>query len=75
MDKAKELFQAYVTAAEDLAESVKRNIQKDGTIDNKTVLKLNDFIIAQNAIAEADEHELGLNSDANETNETDETLN
>lgn len=40
----------YVNAATDLAESVKRNIQHGGQIDNETVLKLNAFRIAANAV-------------------------
>ncbi len=40
----------YVNAATDLAESVKRNIVKDGTVDDKTILALNEFIIAANAM-------------------------
>lgn len=40
----------YVNAATDLAESVKRNLQHGGSIDNETVLKLNEFRIAANAI-------------------------
>ncbi len=51
-DNAKKLFQKYVDAATDLAESVKRNITHDGIIDDKTVNKLNDFIIATNELAE-----------------------
>jgi len=38
-----------------LAESIKRNIQKDGCIDDKTVLALNEFIIAANAIEDSTE--------------------
>lgn len=45
----------YVDAASNLADSVKRNIQKDGCISNKTVLALNEFIIASNAIADLTE--------------------
>ena len=40
----------YVNAATDLAESVKRNIQHGGVVDNETVLKLNEFRIAANAV-------------------------
>lgn len=40
----------YVNAASDLAESVKRNIIHEKVIDDETVLKLNRFIIAANAI-------------------------
>ena len=42
----------YVNAATDLAESVKRNIQHGGVIDDETVLKLNEFRIAANAVAD-----------------------
>ena len=40
----------YVNAASDLAESIKRNIQHGGQVDDETVLKLNEFTIAANAI-------------------------
>ena len=40
----------YVDMANKLAEQVKKNIQKDGCIDDKTVLALNEFIIAANEI-------------------------
>lgn len=46
----KEAFVKYVDTGHDLAENVKRNIQKDGCIDNKTVIALNEFIIASNNI-------------------------
>lgn len=45
----------YVDTAVTLAESVKRNIQKDGCIDDKTVLALNEFVIASNAISDLTE--------------------
>lgn len=41
----------YVNAATDLAESVKRNIQHGGKVDDETVLKLNEFSIAANAVS------------------------
>jgi len=50
MDKAQILLKKYVDSATDLAESVRRNIQHDNKIDNKTVLALNAFIIAANEI-------------------------
>lgn len=77
MDKAKKLFQNYVNTATDLAESVKRNITKDGTIDDATVLKLNDFMIATNELAEFQDDELPFEEDEihNEANEKDPTLN
>lgn len=46
----KKAFVRYVDAAADLADCIKRNIQKDSTIDDKTVLALNEFIIASNAV-------------------------
>lgn len=51
MDKTKRALKKYVDAASDLAESVKRNVQHEGVIDNKTVLALNAFIIAANELA------------------------
>lgn len=69
MDKAKKVFQNYINAASDLAESVKRNIVHDGLIDDKTVNILNDFMIATNEMADLQDE---LDYDINET---DETLN
>lgn len=46
----------YVNTASDLAESLKRNIQKDRFIDDKTMLILNEFIIAANEISDMIEH-------------------
>lgn len=40
----------YVNAATDLAEAVKENIQHGGKITDATVLKLNEFRIAANAV-------------------------
>lgn len=51
-DITRQALMKYVNSATDLAESVKRNITKSGIIDNKTVLALNEFIIASNAIAD-----------------------
>ncbi len=67
IDKAKELFQNYVNAATDLAEAVKRNIQTDGFVDDKTVNALNNFRIATNELAELQDDMVGSN-DENETN-------
>ena len=65
-DNAKKLFQNYVNAATDLAESVKRNITKDGVIDDKTVIFLNDFIIATNALANLEDDDVEY-TDENES--------
>ena len=43
----------YFAAADKLASSVKRDIQKDGCISNKTILALNDFQIAANLIVDS----------------------
>jgi len=74
MDKAKKLFQNYVNAATDLAESVKRNIIEDGIIDDTTVNHLNDLMIATNALAKLNDEMLGFDTD-DEENETDPGLN
>ena len=50
MRSEQRMLARYVNAASDLAESVKRNIQHGGQIDDETVLKLNEFTIAANAI-------------------------
>ncbi len=50
--ETKRALKKYVDAATDLAEQVKRNIQKDGCIDDKTVLALNEFVISANEIAD-----------------------
>lgn len=71
-DAVKKLFQQYVDAATDLAESVKRNITKNGVIDDKTVNKLNDFMIATNNLASMSDDE--IESDSGE-NEIDPKLN
>lgn len=42
----------YVNAATDLAEAVKENIQHGGKITDATVLKLNAFRIAANAVSD-----------------------
>jgi len=48
---SKKDIQNYVDKATNLAEEVKRNIQHDNnTIDNRTVIALNDFIIAANEV-------------------------
>ena len=46
----------YVNAATDLAESVKKNIQHGGKITKETVLKLNEFSIAANAVSDFIDH-------------------
>lgn len=51
MARTKQALIKYVDTASILADSVKRNIQHDGKIDNKTVLALNEFIIAANDIS------------------------
>ncbi len=71
---AKKLFQKYVNTATDLAESVKRNISHDGIIDDKTVLFLNDFIIATNELANMQDDALEYEEE-NEENERDPKLN
>jgi len=45
----------YVNAATDLAEAVKENIQHGGKITDTTVLKLNEFRIAANAVQDMTE--------------------
>lgn len=65
MDHFKRTFKKYVNAAADLAESVKRNIIKDGVIDDKTVNHLNDFMIANNEMAD-----LNTAMDFDDSNET-----
>lgn len=50
-DKLGMLLMEYINAASDLAENVKRNIQKNNKIDSKTVLALNNFTIAANSVA------------------------
>lgn len=52
MGKAEDAFTAYIDTGAALSDSIKRNIQKDGMIDNQTVLALNEFIIAYNTLAE-----------------------
>jgi len=67
-DPVKIALQAYVEAAVDLAESVKRNIVHGGVIDNETVLKLNAFIISSNALEDLEIIEI-------DENESDSNLN
>ena len=57
----------YVNTASDLAESVKNNIVHEGVITDETVLKLNEFIIASNAIQDLYEE---LSADPKEENES-----
>lgn len=68
-DKTKEALERYVNAAADLADSVKRNIVHEGIIDDETVLILNKFIIASNAISDL------ISELAMGDNENDKTLN
>lgn len=77
MDKARKLLKQYVDAATDLAESVKRNIVKtEGCIDDTTVNKLNDFMIATNELAEFEEAEVLLEQEIQDNeNENDPQLN
>lgn len=65
-DKAGKAFIKYVETGMDLAEQLKRDISKDGKISNKTVLKLNDFIVAYNEIADM-VSVIADNSDPNRT--------
>lgn len=50
MGITKQAFIRYVDAGHNLAELIKKNIQKDGLITNETVLALNEFIISSNAV-------------------------
>lgn len=50
MGITKKQFARYITTASALAEHVKRCLTKEGIIDNKAVLALNDFIIAANEV-------------------------
>ncbi len=52
MAVTKKQFQKYVDTAAALADAVKRDITKDGIITNRTILVLNEFIIASNDIAD-----------------------
>lgn len=65
MDKTKAALIRYVNAATDLAEAVAHNVRHDGIIDNKTILKLNEFITAANAMADLKDM---LTDDENESN-------
>ncbi len=44
--------QKYIDKAANLAESVKRNIQHNSIIDDKTVIALNEFIIISNELSD-----------------------
>ena len=55
MTDTKKALIEYVNRASELADNVKRNVHKGGTIDNKTVISLNKFIIAANEISEMTE--------------------
>lgn len=51
MDSTQRALLAYVEKASELAEAVRKDIQaNNGAISNKTVLALNEFIIAANMI-------------------------
>lgn len=52
MTKAGKAFIKYVNAGVTLADQIKIDIAKDGIISTKTILKLNDFIVAYNEIAD-----------------------
>lgn len=55
----------YVNKASDLAESVKKDIQKKGYISTKTVLALNAFIIAANNIKDLEALVQKINEELN----------
>lgn len=61
----KEMFMRFVDAGENLAEVLKKQIQKGGIITNEVVLALNEYIIASNEIRDLKDN----------LNETDESLN
>jgi len=50
MNKTQRALALYTNKATDLAESLKKDIQKGSTISQKTVLALNAFIIAANNV-------------------------
>lgn len=50
MENRKKEFVKYVNAAEDLAAAVKDNIQHGAKITPETMVALNDFTIASNAV-------------------------
>lgn len=50
MGLSKKDIQNYVDKSSNLAENVKRNVMHGGMVDDKTVLALNEFIIAANNI-------------------------
>lgn len=52
MSRTRKALIAYVNAATNLAESIVRNIRKDGIIDDKTVTILNEFAIASNNVSD-----------------------
>lgn len=51
-DETQRALAIYVNRAADLADAVKVDIQKKGYITDKTVIALNNFIIASNNIAD-----------------------
>lgn len=69
MDKNRLALSKYANTAADLAEAVKRDIMHNQhMISNDTVIKLNNFIIASNAVAD-------MISSLSEPNESDPDLN
>ena len=64
-DATQRALALYVNRASDLAESVKKDIQKRGYISEKTVLALNAFITAANNIADLSDALEDLISDLN----------
>ncbi len=52
MSIAGKAFIKYVITGTELTDNLKRDIAKDGKLTNKTILKLNEFIIAYNEIAD-----------------------
>ncbi len=52
IDETQRALAVFVNRAADLADSVKKDIQKKGYISDKTVICLNDFIISMNSIAD-----------------------
>lgn len=50
MPGTKQLLANYANKAADLAEAIKRDLQKGGVITKKTELALKDFVIAANMV-------------------------
>lgn len=55
----------YVNRAADLAESLKKDIQKRGYISDKTILALNAFIVAANNIKDLTDELDKINQELN----------